>query len=88
METIKKEELKDWLINDIFKNVSSCTTCGKSKEFDKRAKNFDRETASMLVNSEYIVDWADDERETIPIDEVIAYSKSFQKRILSGWLME
>lgn len=85
MEAIKKSKLKEWLIDDIFKNVSSCTSFGESPRFDAWAKNFSKDTAAMLVNAEYIVDWADDEREDIPLKEASDYSKTFQQRILNSW---
>lgn len=91
MKAIKiKNELKDWLIDYITKEIHSIPLENKDipndDDFINWAKSFEREEAEVLVEMEFIVDWGYDERTEILEDEAVEYAYSLiNEMILLNW---
>ena len=84
METIKKENLKNGLINHITDTIHNFKA-ENFPEFNLWASSFNKEEADFLVNMEYSNDWGYDTRTEIPLHEVEEYKKILLDRILKNW---
>lgn len=84
MDTISKEELKNWVTDYITDTIHSLKA-ENSTEFDLWASSFDRAEAEFLVNMEYPNDWGYDKRTEIPTMEVEKYAGALLQRILDRW---
>ena len=90
METIKFEQLADWLIDTITERIHKLRVKEEwiSKEdFNNWAKSFQREEAAVLVNMEFVVDWGEEERKEIPIEEASSYANKLMQTILDIWYL-
>ena len=75
--TIKLSSLKYWLIDYITSQIRSLKIKEdwiSKEEFNKWAKSFKREEAAFVVNMEYMVDWGNESRSSIPIEEAKVYA--------------
>ena len=84
METIKIEDLKEWLVDYITMNIHSMES-GESEEFNNWAKSFEKEEAEFVVKAEFVNDWGYDNRNEISIKEASEYAQALIQRILSTW---
>ena len=76
METIKIENLKEWLVDYITKSIH------ESRAKSVLAQNFDRKTAEIIVNSEFFNDFGYIDCEEISVEDAKNYAQSFIDRIL------
>lgn len=86
--TVKLSCLKYWLIEHITKQIQSMKIKEdriSKDEFNKWAKSFKREEATFVVNMEYSVDWGDEQRTSIPIEEAKAYAQILIQKIVDKW---
>lgn len=79
-----KTELQNWLVDSIT-NAIHGLEAGKSDEFNKWAKNFEREEANFVVNMEFGNDWGYDEREEVTEEEAAEYAQMLIRKILDNW---
>ena len=84
METIKIEDLKEWLVDYITMNTHSMES-EESEEFNNWAKSFEKEEAEFVVKAEFVNDWGYDNRNEISIKEASEYAQALIQRILSTW---
>lgn len=84
METIKIEDLKEWLVDYITMNIHSMES-EESEEFNNWAKSFEKEEAEFVVKAEFVNDWGYDNRNEISIKEASEYAQALIQRILSTW---
>nr|WP_302507195.1 hypothetical protein [uncultured Prevotella sp.] len=84
METIKIEDLKEWLVDYITMNIHSMES-EESEEFNNWAKSFEKEEAEFVVRAEFVNDWGYDNRNEISIKEASEYAQALIQRILSTW---
>lgn len=84
METIKIEDLKEWLVDYITMNIHSMES-EESEEFNNWAKSFEKEEAEFVVRAEFVNDWGYDNRNEICIKEASEYAQALIQRILSTW---
>lgn len=82
METIKIEDLKEWLVDYITMNIHSMES-EESEEFNNWAKSFEKEEAEFVVRAEFVNDWGYDNRNEISIKEASEYAQALIQRILS-----
>lgn len=88
--TIKLSSLKYWLIDYITSQIRSLKIKDdwiSKAEFNKWAKSFKREEAAFVVNMEYMVDWGNESRSLIPIEEAKVYAGTLIETIISKWYM-
>ena len=88
--TIKLVSLRYWLIEHITSYIHSLKVKDdwvSKDEFNKWAKTFKREEAAFVVNMEYMVDWGNETRSLIPIEEVEKYAQSLIQKIIDKWYM-
>lgn len=88
--TIKLSSLKYWLIDYITSQIRALKIKEdwvSKDEFNKWAKSFKREEAVFIVNMEYTVDWGNESRTSIPIDEAKAYAQTLIQKITDKWYM-
>ena len=86
METIKIEDLKEWLVDYITMNIHSMES-EESEEFNNWAKSFEKEEAEFVVRAEFVNDWGYDNRNEISIKEASEYAQALIQRILSTWYL-
>ena len=86
MEKIKKDDLKNWLIDYITDTIRGLKT-DDSEDFNRWAANFKKEEAEFLVKMEYINDWGYDERTEIDRDEAEKYANVLMEDILKNWYL-
>lgn len=84
MNTIKKEELNNWLIDNLYIAMHSFEA-QDSPEFQAWADGFPKDAAQIIVNAEYGEDWEDDDREEIPEEEAKQYVGILLQRLVSNW---
>lgn len=84
MQTIKIEDLKEWLVDYITMNIHSMES-EESEEFNNWAKSFEKEEAEFVVKAEFVNDWGYDNRNEISIKEASEYAQALIQRILSTW---
>lgn len=84
MDTIKIEDLKEWLVDYITMNIHSMES-EESEEFNNWAKSFEKEEAEFVVRAEFVNDWGYDNRNEISIKEASEYAQALIQRILSTW---
>lgn len=84
MQTIKIEDLKEWLVDYITMNIHSMES-EESEEFNNWAKSFEKEEAEFVVRAEFVNDWGYDNRNEISIKEASEYAQALIQRILSTW---
>lgn len=82
-ETIKIENLRDWLVEYVTKSVRE--TKSDVKEFKEWAKNFDKRTAAILINAEFHNDFGYSDCKEISIEDAKRYAQSFIDRIVIDW---
>lgn len=88
--TIKLASLRYWLIEHITSYIHSLKVKDdwvSKDEFNKWAKTFKRKEAAFVVNMEYEVDWGNETRSSIPIEEVEKYAQSLIQKIIDKWYM-
>ena len=84
MDTIKKENLKEWLVEYLINSIHSCEIAD-SKEFNEWAKSYPKEELEALVSMEFVGDWGYDKRNDIPVEDVKEYADAFLQRIVDSW---
>ena len=87
MATIKTVILKQWLVNYIVDEIHAMKS-EESEEFNEWATNYKRESAEVVVDAEYIVDWGYEKREEVPVEEAERWGNSLIERILQTWYLE
>ena len=90
MESIKIEQLADWLIDTITEGIHKLKIEEEwvsKDDFNKWAKSFQREEAAFLVNMEFVVDWGEEERNEIPVEEANSYASKLMQRIVDVWYL-
>lgn len=88
METVKKSSLKYWLVDYITNTIHGMNSKDEGAEaFNQWAKSFKKEEAEFVVNMEWSVDWEDDERKKIPLDEVKEYAEELIQTITERWYL-
>lgn len=84
-KTIKKVILKQWLVNFIVDEIHSMHVV-EYDEFNQWATNYKRESAEVIVDAEYAVDWGYDTRDEIPVEEAKEWCYGYiTTRILPTW---
>lgn len=86
MEKIKKDDLKNWLIDYITDTIRGLKT-DDSEDFNRWVANFKKEEAEFVVKMEYINDWGYDERTEIDRDEAEKYANVLMEDILKNWYL-
>jgi hypothetical protein len=87
MDFIKNnKELQEWLVNYITDSIHGFEA-EDSAEFNKWAKNFQKEEAEFVVNMEFGNDWGYDERKEITLKEAKEYANTLMKKILENWYL-
>lgn len=82
-ETIKIENLKDWLAEYVTKSIHE--TKSEIMEFREWAKNFDKRTAAILIDAEFYNDFGYSDCEKISVEDAKHYAQSFIDRIVLNW---
>ena len=83
-----EKDLANWLTDYITDFVHNIKTEGKpNTEFEKWAKEFEREEAAFVVNMEFTNDWGYDERKEVSEEEAEQYAQSLLQTILDNWYL-
>ncbi|MCQ2199844.1 MAG: hypothetical protein MJZ19_09035 [Paludibacteraceae bacterium] len=83
-EFVPMREYQSWLIDEVTEIVHNSYVEG-NEEFNNWAKNFEREEAEFEVNMEFCVDYMEDDRTEIPMEEAKNYLYSHVKTIIKNW---
>jgi len=86
--TIKKNELRNWIVNEVTTSIQRLASDDKNEQaLDAWARAFDGERAAFLVDAEFVNDWGYDERTEIPVCEAREYARDIMLQILDSWYL-